>query len=104
MPIRSKKTELPSDCNPAGRPRVAAKLMPPFLSFLFALSLPSVAMAYVGPGAGITLIGALWAVIIAILLMVGGLVAWPLRALMRRRKKASAPKGNPDESGPEENR
>jgi len=41
----------------------------------------------VGPGAGITLLGALWAVIVAIAFMVGGLVVWPFRALMRRKKK-----------------
>jgi hypothetical protein len=45
-------------------------------------------MAYVGPGAGITLIGALWAVIVAVVLMVGGLLAWPFRAFLRRRKNA----------------
>ena len=59
-----------------------------FLTFIFVLMLPAGAMAYVGPGAGITLLGALWAVIVAVVLMVGGLLAWPLRALLRRRKNA----------------
>jgi hypothetical protein len=59
-----------------------------FLTFIFVLMLPAAAMAYVGPGAGITLLGALWAVIVAVVLMVGGLLAWPFRAFLRRRKNA----------------
>jgi hypothetical protein len=42
--------------------------------------------AYVGPGAGITALGALAAVILGILVMIGGLLAWPLRTFLRRRK------------------
>ena len=57
--------------------------------FLVAAS-PVCAMAYVGPGAGITLLGALWAVIVAFVFMVGGLLIWPLRALLRWRKNSRA--------------
>jgi len=57
-----------------------------FVIFIFVTLLPTAAMAYVGPGAGITLLGALWAVIVAVVLMVGGLLVWPFRALLRRRK------------------
>ena len=49
---------------------------------------PAEALAYVGPGGGITLIGALWAVLVAVVLTVFGLVWWPLRALLRKRKAA----------------
>ena len=47
---------------------------------------PTLSFAYVGPGAGITFLGALWAVITAIVLAVGGFLVWPIRALIRRRK------------------
>jgi len=57
--------------------------------FLVAMS-PIAATAYVGPGAGITLIGALWAVIVAFVFMIGGLLLWPLRALLRWRKSSRA--------------
>jgi hypothetical protein len=58
------------------------------------LLVPASGLAYVGPGAGITLLGALWAVIVAIAFMVGGLVVWPFRALMRRKKKEkNSPQG-----------
>ena len=45
------------------------------------------AAAYVGPGAGITAIGALWAVILAILFAVGGLLLWPVRAMWLRMRR-----------------
>jgi len=44
------------------------------------------AMAYIGPGAGISMLGALWAVIAGIVLAIAGLLIWPIRALLRRRK------------------
>ena len=49
-------------------------------------ALPVAIYAYVGPGAGVSFIGALWAVISAILLAIGGLLVWPIRALLRRIK------------------
>ena len=56
---------------------------------MFFLSYPMSVMAYVGPGAGITALGALWAVIIAILFAVGGFLVWPIRAMLRRRKRTT---------------
>lgn len=42
--------------------------------------------AYVGPGPGITLIGSLIAVAAAVVLALGGILLWPLRSLLRRRR------------------
>lgn len=53
---------------------------------LILLSIPLGLFAYVGPGAGISFLGALWAVISAILLAIGGFLIWPIRAMLRRRK------------------
>ena len=50
------------------------------------LAIPTLSFAYVGPGAGITFLGALWAVITAIVLAIGGFLVWPIRAFIRRRK------------------
>jgi hypothetical protein len=47
---------------------------------------PITIYAYVGPGAGISFLGALWAVIVAIALAIGGILAWPIRSLLRKRK------------------
>ena len=44
------------------------------------------AFAYVGPGAGLSLLGTLWGVLIAVLAAVSFLVLWPLRRLMRQRR------------------
>jgi len=53
------------------------------------LAWPEAAVAYVGPGAGITMLGALGAVILAILFALGGLIWWPIRAMRQRRKRAT---------------
>jgi uncharacterized membrane protein len=49
-------------------------------------------MAYVGPGAGLTLIGSLIGVVVAILMALGVVIFWPLRLLIRkiRGKKAKS--------------
>jgi hypothetical protein len=54
------------------------------------LAWPGTAFAYLGPGAGISMLGALWAVIAAILFALAGLIWWPIRAMRRRRKQAAA--------------
>lgn len=55
-------------------------------SLLTILLIPSINLAYVGPGAGISFLGALWAVLVAIFLAVGGFLAWPIRSMIRKRK------------------
>ena len=60
------------------------------LALLLTANMP--AMAYIGPGAGITMLGALWGVIIAVFLAIGAVLFWPIRILLRRtRKKTPAP-------------
>ena len=60
------------------------------LSLALGLTLSGPAMAYIGPGAGITMLGALWGVIVAVVLALAAVLFWPIRALMRRRKQAPA--------------
>ena len=47
---------------------------------------PGGAVAYVGPGAGITMLSALWGVLVALLLAIGFVLFWPIRVLLRRRR------------------
>jgi hypothetical protein len=65
------------------------------LSLLLASLLVSTAtpaFAYIGPGAGITMLGALWAVIVAVVVAVGAVLFWPVRVLLRRlRSKPAEP-------------
>jgi hypothetical protein len=56
-----------------------------------AVTMPDGAQAYFGPGAGVTMLGALWGVILALGFAVFAFLAWPIRALLRRRKKAATP-------------
>lgn len=51
---------------------------------LAALAAAAPAAAYVGPGAGLSLIGALWAVVATIATALFFLLMWPLRRLFRR--------------------
>jgi len=64
-----------------------------------ALLLPGMAFAYVGPGAGISMLGALWGLIIGVVMAVGVILFWPLRIMLRRMKanKAAAAEGSATE-------
>ena len=51
------------------------------------------AAAYIGPGAGLSVLGSLWAVLVGIVLALFAILSWPLRVLWRRLrgKRAAAP-------------
>jgi membrane protein implicated in regulation of membrane protease activity len=44
-------------------------------------------MAYVGPGAGLSLLGAFWGLLVAILAALAFVVVYPVRRMMRARKR-----------------
>jgi hypothetical protein len=48
------------------------------------------ALAYVGPGAGLSLLGALWGLLLALLAAFAFVVSWPLRRWLSRRRAAAA--------------
>lgn len=53
------------------------------------------AFAYVGPGAGLSLLGALWGLLLAIGAALAFVIFWPLRRLMRRlREKRESENAN----------
>ncbi|WP_292339309.1 hypothetical protein [Mesorhizobium sp.] len=56
------------------------------ICFVLALTVPTVAFAYVGPGAGLGLLGALWALIAALATALSFIVAWPFRKALKRRR------------------
>jgi membrane protein implicated in regulation of membrane protease activity len=45
------------------------------------------AMAYVGPGAGLSLLGAFWGLLVAILAALAFVIVYPVRRMMRARKR-----------------
>jgi hypothetical protein len=62
----------------------------------FLLILPQPASGYVGPGAGITAIGAVLALLGGIVLAVFGFVWYPLKRMRRARGKNAAAEKQPD--------
>jgi len=53
--------------------------------------LPDLALAYVGPGAAVSALGALWGLIIGIVVALGVILFWPIRMLIRKMKQKNAP-------------
>jgi membrane protein implicated in regulation of membrane protease activity len=58
------------------------------------------AAAYIGPGAGLSLLGAFWGLLVAVLAALGFVIMWPIRRLFRRnqakqpaRAQTEAPSG-----------
>lgn len=45
------------------------------------------AAAYVGPGAGLTLLGALWGLVAALVMTVGFIVLWPFRRFLFAKRR-----------------
>src|SRR5690606_4232719 len=54
------------------------------------LCLPLAAQAYIGPGAGLSLLGALWALVVALGAALVFVCAWPIRRLLRRLRADKA--------------
>lgn len=63
---------------------------------LLLLLLPQAASAYVGPGAGITAIGAVLALIGGLILAIFGFVWYPLKRLRRAKGKTTSTERQPD--------
>ncbi len=53
--------------------------------------LPQTVMAYVGPGAGLSAIGAFFALVFCVIVAVFGLIWYPLKKLFRKPKQKSNP-------------
>jgi len=51
------------------------------------LMLSEAALAYVGPGAGLSLLGALWGLLLAIGTALAFVIVWPLRRARRRARE-----------------
>jgi len=53
--------------------------------------LPGLAFAYVGPGAGVSVLGALWGLIVGVVVALGVVLFFPVRILLRKLKKQPTP-------------
>lgn len=63
--------------------------------FLVLIAAPGFAQAYVGPGAGLSAIGAALALIGAVIFAILGFVWYPVKRLMRGRKAKAAAEETP---------
>lgn len=60
------------------------------MRLLFALVLITFsgsAFAYIGPGAGVSFLGSVWAVLVGIVLAVAAILIWPIRYMFRRIRR-----------------
>jgi hypothetical protein len=56
---------------------------------IVAVSSAAPAVAYVGPGAGLSLVGAFWGLLVAVFAAFAFVILWPIRRLFRRRRQAA---------------
>ena len=67
------------------------KILPGILALLIVAAgvtlTPNVAWAYLGPGAGLGMIGSLIGVVVVVVISVLGLIIYPLRMLRKRRTR-----------------
>jgi membrane protein implicated in regulation of membrane protease activity len=69
------------------------KLLGIFLLLL--ISIP--ALAYIGPGAGISVLGSVLGILVTIIVAIGAILLWPIRRMMKRRKAAADRESEPSE-------
>lgn len=68
------------------------------LAAVLAVLLPSPALAYIGPGAGLGAIAVVVALVIGLLLLVVGLVWYPLKRMLKSKRGGGTSNGRPDGS------
>jgi membrane protein implicated in regulation of membrane protease activity len=56
------------------------------IASIMVLAMPATAFAYVGPGAGLSLVGAFWALLLAVATALFFLLAWPVRRMLRHAR------------------
>jgi membrane protein implicated in regulation of membrane protease activity len=70
---------------------------------VIALTSAAPALAYVGPGAGLSLVGAFWGLLVAVFAAFAFVIVWPIRRLFKRRRVSpveSAPQPAADQRNP----
>ena len=55
----------------------------------FVLGFGQDAQAYIGPGAGLSMLGAFWGLVVAVLAALSFLLFWPIRKMFKKNAAAS---------------
>ena len=75
-----------------------ARLVGGSLALLVAVAVSDPALAYVGPGLGLSAIGAVVGLVAAFVLAVVGFIWYPIRRFRRGRRTVQAAKSTPEET------
>ena len=65
-------------------------LIPVLVAAALTVGLADTAAAYVGPGAGLSLLGAFWGLLLAVAAALGFVIFWPVRRMLRRKRANGA--------------
>ncbi len=61
------------------------------LTCVLTVGVMNTAAAYVGPGAGLSLLGALWGLLAAVFAALAFVLLWPLRRIIKARREKGTP-------------
>jgi len=79
------------------RARVRTLWLARCVALLAAVAAAPTVAAYIGPGAGVSVVGSLLNTLLVIVLAIVAVLAWPIRYLWRRfRRPANVDRGTPD--------
>ena len=74
---------------------IMLKLLVIFVLLFFSPTL----LAYIGPGAGISVLGSLLGILGTIVIAIGAIVFWPIRKMLKRKKQAKLATSGDNTSG-----